>query len=61
MQGIALHCRLVRLLNNSLSRVCTTGAPATAVLSAPREGPAGGVLCTAHIIIYLYIIAFNRP
>ena len=27
MQGIALHCRLVRLLNNSLSRVCTTGAP----------------------------------
>ena len=27
MQGITLHCRLVRLLNNSRSRVCTTGAP----------------------------------
>ena len=27
MQGITLHCRLVRLLNSSLSRVCTTGAP----------------------------------
>ena len=27
MQGITLHCRLVRLLNNSLSRVCITGAP----------------------------------
>ena len=27
MQGMTLHCRLVRLLNNSLSRVCTTGAP----------------------------------
>ena len=27
MQGITLHCRLARLLNNSLSRVCTAGAP----------------------------------
>ena len=27
MQGITLHCRLVRLLNSSLSWVCTTGAP----------------------------------
>ena len=35
MQGIALHCRLVRLLNNSLSRVCTTGAPRCC--QRPRE------------------------
>ena len=27
MQGITLHCRPVRVLNSSLSRVCTTGAP----------------------------------
>ena len=27
MQGITLHCRLPRILNNSLCRVGTTGAP----------------------------------
>ena len=27
MQGITPHCRLARLLNSSLSRVCTAGAP----------------------------------
>ena len=27
MQGITLHCKQARLLNNSLSRVCTAGAP----------------------------------
>ena len=35
MHGITLHCRLVRLLNNSLSRVCTTGAPRCC--QRPRE------------------------
>ena len=35
MQGITLHCKQARVLNSSLSRVCTAGAPRCC--QRPRE------------------------